>query len=130
MNPIPIPAANRERAAEKARQFIMAAYPGDECEVMVTRKKRRRSDPQNRYWWGVVVKTFCEHLPGWDKDDVHDYLLGEHFGWERLEGLGRVRLRPVNRSSKLGKIEFAELVGHAQRIGAAHGIYISDPGES
>ena len=30
-------------------------FAGKEIEVTIQRKKRKRSDPQNRYYWGVVV---------------------------------------------------------------------------
>ena len=124
---ITIPAASRERAVQRVSDYLLAALPGKELVVTVAQKKRRRSDEQNRYWWGVVVATFCKALEGWHPEDVHDYLLGEHFGWERVEGLGKVKLRPIKRSSKLSKQEFAELVAHAQQIGAEHGIFIADP---
>lgn len=126
---ITVPKAGREAAAKRIEAYVLAALPGKELVVTVAEKKRRRSDEQNKYWWGVVVKTFCDRLEGWHPEDVHDYLLGEHFGWERVEGLGKVKVRPVKRSSKLGKQEFAELVAHAQQIGAEHGIYVPDPNE-
>lgn len=124
-----LPAAARERAVEALRKFALSALPGKDLEAVIRQKRNRRSDEQNRYWWGVVVATFCQRLEGWSPEDVHTYLCGEHFGWERIEGLGKVRLRPVRRSSKLSKAEFAELVAKAQQIGAEHGIYIPDPNE-
>lgn len=127
METVTLPATNRERAVQRLAAFLLAAFPGKEVAVTVAERKKRRSDAQNSFWWGVVVATFCKHLEGWHSQDVHDYLLGEHFGWERVEGLGKVKLRPIKRSSKLSKIEFAELVAHAQQIGAEHGIYIPDP---
>ena len=95
--------------------------------VEIKRHARRRSDQQNRYLWGVVYPAFLRVLPGWDAGDVHEYLLGEHFGWERLEGMGRTRLKPIKRSSKLTKAEFAEYTEFCQRKGAEHGVYVPDP---
>jgi hypothetical protein len=129
MQTIPVPATSRERAAQRVHDFVLAALPGKELIVTVAEKKRRRSDEQNRYWWGVVVKTYCDHLDGWDPDDVHTYLCGEHFGWQRIEGLGRSRVKPIRRSSRLSKAEFAELVDFAQRKAAEHGFYVPDPNE-
>ena len=102
-------------AADKAWLIEVKAYA------------RRRSDQQNRYLWGVVYPAFLRVLPGWDAEDVHEYLLGEHFGWERLEGMGRTRLKPIKRSSKLTKAEFAEYTEFCQRKGAEHGVYVPDP---
>jgi hypothetical protein len=66
-------------------------------------------------------------LPGWDAEDVHEYMLGEWSGWEALEGLGRKRLRPLRRSSRLNKQEFADFVDFIQRKAAEHGVFIPDP---
>ena len=74
--------------------------------------KRKRSDAQNRFLWGVAYPMILEQggetLGGWTRDDLHEYFLGECFGWEVLEGFGRKRMRPFKRSSALNKEEFTE----------------------
>jgi len=74
--------------------------------------KRKRSDAQNRFLWGVAYPMILEQggetLGGWGRDDLHEYFLGECFGWEMLEGFGRKRMRPLKRSSALTKEEFTE----------------------
>jgi hypothetical protein len=74
--------------------------------------KRKRSDAQNRFLWGVAYPMILEQggetLGGWTRDDLHEYFLGECFGWEMLEGFGRKRMRPLKRSSALNKEEFTE----------------------
>lgn len=93
--------------------------------------QKKRSDPQNRYLWGVCYPTMLkqggESLAGWDAEDLHEYFLGEHFGWETLEGFDRKRLRPIRRSSKLTPLEFADYVSFIQRKAADMGIVIPDP---
>jgi hypothetical protein len=89
--------------------------------------KPQRSSQQNRYLHGVVYPTFLAALPGWSRDDVHEYLLGEHFGWEVIEGMGRKRMKPLRRSSRLSKTEFAEYVAFCQQKAAEHGLYVPDP---
>lgn len=90
-----------------------------------------RSAQQNRYLWGVVYPTilFGAGLSeqGWRSEDLHEYLLGEHFGWETLEGLGRKRMRPLNRSSNLSKSEFIDYVAFIQQFAAEHGVFVPDP---
>lgn len=97
--------------------------------VEVRELRPRRSDEQNRYLWGVVYPAITERLEGWTKEDVHEYCLGECFGWETVEGLGRKRHRPLKRSSRLSKTEFVDYVDFIQRRMAGHGIYVPDPGE-
>lgn len=102
--------------------------PADQAwKVEIGEHKSRRSDQQNRYLWGAVYPAITQHLEGWDSDDVHEYCLGEYFGWETVIGLGKKRLRPIRRSSKLSKFEFIGYVEFIQRRMAEHGIVIPDP---
>lgn len=118
-----------ERSLTRLVAFLSALSKRVEWKVEVSEHRARRSDEQNRYLFGVVYKTVCDHLPGWDKDDVHEYFLGEHFGWETLEGLGRKRVKPIRRSSRLSTTEFADYVAFIQRTMAEKGVYIPEPGE-
>jgi hypothetical protein len=125
-----LPAKNpeaRERIAGNLSRFLSQLPPEQAWSVEVKRHAKRRSDQQNRYLWGVAYPAFLRALPGWEAEDVHEYLLGEHFGWERLEGLGRPRVKPVKRSSKLSTLEFAEYVDFVQRKAAELGLYVPDP---
>lgn len=99
-------------------------------EVEAKPYKPRRNDQQNRYLWGVVYAAFLQKLEGWDAEDVHEYLLGEHFGWETIEGMGRKRMKPLRRSSKLNKQDFAAYVDFCIRKGAEYGVYVPSPEEA
>lgn len=131
-----LPRANRgdrERAVGRVARFLAALGDGDAWKVEVTKSRKRRSLQANAYLWGVCYPTFIagggEALRGWTADDLHEYFLGEVFGWERLEGLGRTRLRPLKRSSRMNTTEFAEFVDAIQRRAAELGIYIPSPNE-
>jgi len=97
-------------------------------KVKIT-KGGTRSLQQNRYLWGVCYPTIIERgsLDGWRNSDLHEYFLGEHFGWETLEGMGRKRVIPVHRSSTLSKMEFVDYVAFIQQKAAEMGIVIPDP---
>lgn len=123
---IPPAAQGRAGAVERFARVLISMAPEKALEITVEEKKRRRSEQQNRYLWGVVYKTVLEHLPGWDAEDVHEYFLGEHFGWETIEGMGRKRMRPVRRSSALNKQEFADYIDYIQRKMSERGVYIPD----
>lgn len=128
-----LPATGRERIADNLRAFVMSALPGKELRVEVGEYRKRRSDEQNRYLWGSVypqiIEAGGEQLRGWTAEDIHEYLLGEIYGWETLEGFGRKRLRPLRRSSKMTTVEFAEYVAQIQQRMAVLGIYVADPME-
>ena len=99
---------------------------GFPVEVRADKPKKRRSTEANAYLWGVVYKAFTDALEGWDAEDVHEYLLGECFGWECIEGLGRKRLKPIRRSSRMKRDEFAKYVDFCIRKGAEHGVFIAE----
>jgi hypothetical protein len=100
-----------------------------QCGQQVKGKGPRRSHEQNRLLWGYIYPTILKHLEGWEADDIHEYCLGEWSGWETVEGLGRKRLRPLRRSSKLTTAEFNDFVSFIQRHMAEKGIVIKDTDE-
>jgi hypothetical protein len=99
--------------------------------IEVLEWKRPRTDQQNRFLWGVcypaILEGGGETLSGWTRDDIHEYFLGECFGWETLEGFGRKRMRPIKRSSKLNKQEFSDYLLFLETRCADMGIVIPEP---
>jgi hypothetical protein len=91
--------------------------------------KPTRSSAQNRYLWGCVYPTILKagQLQGWEPEELHDYCLGEHFGWETIVGFGRKKVRPIRRSARLNKQDFADFIAFIQRRMALHGIIVPDP---
>lgn len=99
--------------------------------VEVTEWKKPRTGQQNKFLWGVcypcILEGGGEALRGWTRDDLHDYFLGECFGWETLEGFGRKRLRPLRRSSALNKQEFSDYLLFLETKCLEMGIVIPEP---
>ena len=121
----------RDRAIERVAGFL-ARLPQDKAwRVSVTEQKRRRTTQQNRYLWGVAYPAILtgggEALAGWDAEDIHEFMLGECFGWETVEGFGRKRLKPLKRSAKLTTLEFSDFVAFIQSKAAEFGVYVPDP---
>ena len=109
-------------------EFLHRLSPSKSWRVEIVRHVKRRSDSQNRYLWGVAYAELAR-VTGQPAEDWHEYMLGEHYGWESVDMLGRKKLRPIRRSSKLSTQEFAEHVEFIQSRAAEHGIYIPDPNE-
>jgi len=109
------------------------SLPQKPFAVTVEVWKKPRTNQQNAYLWGVVYPAVIEGggeaLGGWTRDDLHDYFLGECFGWETLEGFGRKRLRPLKRSSTLNKQEFTDYLMFIEAKCADMGIVIPQPYE-
>ena len=97
-------------------------------KVTVERYAKKRSDQQNRYLWGVAYKTL-QDATGQPAEDWHQYMLGEHFGWEEVELFGKKKIRPRGGSSKLSTTEFGDFVDFIQQRAAENGLYIPDPNE-
>lgn len=95
-------------------------------------RKSRRSGTQNNLLWALysdALKQGGETLGGWTTEDLHEYMLGEMYGWEVREALGRKRQTPKHRSSRLTKTEFSDFVEFVVRRFAEHGIVLELPGD-
>lgn len=127
---LPPSTADRERMVENLHSFLMTAAPGKSLKVTIQVATKRRSDEQNRYLWGVVYPTILqssEELGGWSAEDLHEYFLGEIYGWDTLAGFGRKRLRPIRRSSGMSTVEFNDFISQIQQRMAEQGVFIPDP---
>lgn len=121
-----------DRTAVIARIARMLAALSTDCawRIEIAEHKPTRSSAQNRYLWGCcypsILKAGGESLAGWTTDELHEFFLGEHFGWETVTGFGRKKLRPIRRSSRLNKQEFADFIAFIQQRSAEYGIYVPD----
>lgn len=124
---------NRGIMADRIWSVIEELPLNKRFRVEICDHRPTRSDQQNKYLWGVVYPAILaaggELLAGWEAEELHEYCLGEHFGWEIIAGFGVKRRRPIRRSSKLNKQEFADYVAFIQRRMAEHGIWVPDPNE-
>ena len=127
------------RSRNSAYRFIDAACNtlGERFEkpheISIEPVKSVRSLEQNAYLWGVCYKTILDHSlreQGWRAEDLHEYFLGEMYGWQSLAAFGRKRMRPVHRSSNLKKSEFSDFIAFVHQKAAEMGVFIPDPEET
>lgn len=114
--------ANRLSALSRACPWV----------VLVTEKKPTRSLAQNALLWALyddILRLGGEKMGGWENKDLHEFFLGEHYGWEQLGGLKRTRLKPLRRSSRMSKTEFSDHVDYIVRYMASEGILLAMPGD-
>lgn len=127
MQTFTLPRTGREAIADRLRAFLLTALPGKELRVEICEHRKRRSDEQNRALWGLAYKILHD-ATGNDPEDLHEFFLGEHFGWEVIDVMGQKRRVPIRRSSKLSRVEFAEFFDFIQRRSAETvGVFIPDP---
>ena len=121
---------NTDRNPTIAKVAAFLEVLGDRCDwgVTVGPYRRKRSDQQNRMLWGIAYKTLAD-ATGNDPDDLHEFFLGDHFGWEVRTVMGQQRRVPKRRSSGLTTGEFSDYYAFIQRRAAEVGYYVPDPGE-
>lgn len=116
----------------RIRRFL-EGLPSDQAfDVTVQRHKPRRSLAQNALLWslyGDILEGAGERMRGWQPDDLHEFFLGEHYGWEKLDGLKRARLKPLRRSSTMNKQDFSDHIDFIVRYMAEQGVVLTLPGE-
>jgi len=121
---------NYEHYKNKALRLIdelNLSYPWD---ITAKRYRKQRSNPQNAYHWGVVVKIICDET-GNDSNEIHEYLLGEYVGWVEYEFMDEIRRKPARRSHDMN-VERFESFNEWCRSWASQnlGIVIPLPGET
>jgi hypothetical protein len=67
--------SNGELVVNNHSQFFeyLRSLEGKEIQVVVGTVKKNRSNNENRYYWGVVIKILSEHT-GYSTDEMHDAL--------------------------------------------------------
>jgi len=121
----------QEQLANAAIRMVQGLSPDKTWAIEITEWRKPRTNQQNAFLWGVaypaVLEGGGEALRGWTRDDLHEYFLGECFGWETIEGFGRKRMRPLKRSSALTKQEFSDYLIFLETRCADMGIVIPEP---
>lgn len=100
---------NRQRLLEWARQ-----YPGKNIVIKFERKGSKRSNPQNAYYWGVVIREITIRLRDlghqWLTDeDVHD-MMKLKFNHEQIVSEEGEVLELPKSTTTLTKTQFAEYI--------------------
>ena len=64
--------------SEKFKREVLSCFPGQPFILRVEKVKKKRSNNQNEYYWGVVIEYVREaiRMLGFDltKDETHDFL--------------------------------------------------------
>ena len=120
-----------DQIAASIAAMVSRLDPAQSWQVSIEAFKPKRSDRQNAFLWSVVYPSILEGggeaLRGWSTTDLHEYFLGEIYGWEMLEGMGRKRMKPVKRSSRMTRSEFMDYLEQISQRCANLGIVIPEP---
>lgn len=117
-------------------RYLTTFEPESEIDVIVRKKTRQRSMPQNDYYWGVIISMICEET-GSDRDSVHEFcrraFLRKSNGAITVADFHDVALDPkdsVPSTTELTTSQFSEYHESIKRWAAQFlSIFIPDPNE-
>lgn len=108
---------------------------GKDIDITIGKAKKRRSDAQNRWYWGVAIKTVIEELlrlqgEPYEKNDIHHYILNNvvKAKFKTKEVMGTlVTYTETKSTSAMSTKEFSKFVFELQVHFDRKGIIIPDP---
>jgi hypothetical protein len=97
-------------------------------ELICRRKRSRRSDQQNRYWWACI--TILSKEIGYTKEETHEICKFKFLKREKVdEATGEV-LQYLGSTAKLNKSDFADMTSELIRWSAeTFSVVLPMPGE-
>lgn len=108
-------------------------FAGKEIEVTIRKKKKHRSSPQNRYYWGVVVEMIRAGMKDMgdivQPDQVHEFLKHRFLKVQRIDPDTAELLYEFSESTAdLTTVKFGEYVDQCCQFAAEFlGVSIPSP---
>lgn len=106
----------------------LAQYEGQDINLTIKPFKKSRSDNQNRYYWGVVIKLISEEL-GYFAEEMHE-ILKQKFLDQKEFKFGKDQFIVTKSTSELSTKEFEDYLENIRQF--AHmtlNIFIPLPNE-
>lgn len=124
----------RDRMIERICAFLKILGTDKDWQVVVERKKRERSNPQNNALFGVAYKVLRE-FTGHTLDELHSHFCRSYFGEVEYEVMGKLYKRPRRTTTTdengkrdvLSTLEFCDFYRFVQLQGAELGAFVPDP---
>lgn len=113
---------NRKQLSEDLKQF-----EGKDVEITFERKRSKRSDNQNRYWWACM--TILANDMGYRKDEMHEICKFMFLKTEKIDLTTGEVFQYLRSSTELTKSEFADMTSNLIQWAAEHGIILPLPNE-
>lgn len=106
---------------------------GKSFTLSVKVNRRNRSNPQNSYYWGVVVPTVRRAMNAYGNDfsteETHEFLKAE-FNWKEIEVSEGYYLKVPVSTTALNTLDFMEYVDKIKLFAAEmFSVTIPEPGE-
>lgn len=136
-----LPKGDRKRVIPRAIALLESLDEDAAWKMTLEPARSTRSNSQNAYLWAVPIKMISE-ATGYEAEEVHEYLCGQHWGWKdkrvpktprNPKGLESVPIRTTTRDAEgkrnvLKAKDFSDYVGFIQRFAAQKlDLIIPDP---
>ena len=109
-------------------------FTGKHVEITIQKRRKKRSLPQNSYYWGIVVpivqQGFIDLGNECSKEDVHEFLKAK-FNYKEIvnEKTGEIISFPQSTAS-ITTSQFMDYIAEIQRFGSEFlSVRIPDPNE-
>ncbi len=112
-------------------QQYMRSLNDKVVEQTIKKERKSRSNPQNRYYWGVVIALLVEAF-GWDDDDESDKDAAEQMHDALRMMFLRVHVEElvtIRSTASLSTVEFEDYMLKCRKFGAERGCQIPEPNE-
>lgn len=112
----------------------LTIFEGKRVVISVAESKRKRSNSQNAFWWGVCIPIirswFADHGYNFDAEEVHDWLVRRVWKFTEVVVMpdGEAFERRLS-STKLSTMEWESKIDLVRQWGAEHGLNIPFPHE-
>ena len=100
----------------------LQSLAGEFIECIVRKRRSKRSDRANAFYWAAVVTPLAEHL-GYERDELHEVLAMRFLRIEDCPVTGSPRRK---RTPKADTAEFADYVERCIRLAAELGVVVED----
>ncbi len=101
---------------------------GSHVDIVIRKHRDKRTDDQNRYYWGVVVKILADHF-GYESDEMHEEL---KLMFNPIQSKIDPSRKIGGSTTKMSTVEFyCDQDSYVERIcrwsASEHGVYIPPP---
>lgn len=63
----------QKHVKDSIARWVRTFKTGTHVDIIIRKHNAKRSNPQNDYYWGVVIPILCNHF-GYDKEEMHSEL--------------------------------------------------------
>jgi len=118
-----------QREKDGIRRWIATFQDLADVEVIIRKIKKKRTNDQNAYYWGVVIPILSEYFGHDNREDMHTDLKEE---FNPVESKLKPGKKIGGTTTKMSTVEFmASDTSYVERIcrwaAMEHGVYIPPP---